>query len=169
METKYVIAQILVVMGASCLGISYLCSNKELILLWGILYSVFYGLQFILLGAFTGGAMSAVSIIRSCWFYMNAKNNRKNSFIIFATICILAICFGVISYCEMVSILPVLAVITFTYSIWQDNVKLYRILAIPIGIIWVAYHIHYHSVFGLVSEVALMLTAITGMIRSRDR
>ena len=165
MSVNYIISQVFVVLAMLSLGISYLCKDKKKIMVLCILYSIFYGGQYLLLGAITGFAMNIVSIIRNIWFYINAKKEQKNNIIVFIILCLIAIVSGIISYDNLFSLIPIAATILFTYSVWQDNTKIYRWLSLPISALWITYNICFKSVFGIIAELVLLMFEIVGIIK----
>ena len=118
MEFNYLLSQICVILAVILLGITYLIKDKRIILFLSILIASLYGAQYLLLSAMSGFYMNLVSIIRNIWFYINAKNKKKNSIIVLIVLYIIAIVLGVISFKNVFSILPILATMLYTYSIW---------------------------------------------------
>ncbi len=53
----------------------------------------------------------------------------------------------------------------FTYSIWQDNNKIYRYLAIPISVLWIIYNIYVHSMFAIIAECILLIVKNIGVLK----
>ena len=133
MELTYLLSQICVILAVLFLGSTYLIKNKKIILFLTIMMSIFYGLQYLFLNAITGVFMNIVSIIRSIWFYINAKNKKKNSIIVLIVLFIIIIILELLSFKNIFSLLPMIATMIFTYSLWQDNIKVYRWLAIPMS------------------------------------
>lgn len=168
MDITYIISQIFVIIAMLSLGISYLSKNKKKIMILCIVYSIMYGGQYLLLGAITGFTMNIVSIIRNIWFYINAKSNNKNNIWVLIILCILAIIFGIITYDNIFSIIPILATILFTYSVWQDNTKTYRWLSLPISALWLSYNIIFKSTFGIIAELVLLSFEIAGIVKNKD-
>jgi hypothetical protein len=41
-------------------------------------------------------------------------------------------------------------------QIWQKKTSVYKVLGIPVGIIWVIYNIYIASIFGIILEIALL-------------
>lgn len=167
MDTSFIISQVFVILAMLSLGISYLQKDKKIIMILCILYSLFYGGQYLLLGAITGFAMNIVSIIRNIWFYINAKSKKKNNIIVLIMLSTLAIIFGMISYKDLFSLIPIVATILFTYSVWQDNTKIYKYLALPISALWISYNICFKSMFGIIAEFVLLLFEIIGIIKMK--
>lgn len=165
MPNNYIISQVLVVFAMLSLGLSYLCKDKKKIMILCILSSAFYGTQYILLGAITGFAMNVVSIIRNIWFYINAKKERKNDIWVLIILCLIALILGIISYDNIFSLTALAATLLFTYTVWQDNTKVYRWLALVISALWITYNIFFKSIFGVISELVLLIFEIIGIIK----
>ena len=61
--------------------------------------------------------------------------------------------------------MSVFATMLYTYSVWQKKTSIYKILGIPVGIIWISYNIYIVSIFGIILEVVLLISAIIGIVR----
>ena len=61
--------------------------------------------------------------------------------------------------------MSVLATMLYTYSIWQKKTSVYKILGIIIEVIWIIYNIYIFSIFGIIVEIFLTISAIVGSIR----
>ena len=169
MELTYLLSQICVILAVLFLGSTYLIKNKKIILFLTIMMSIFYGLQYLFLNAITGVFMNIVSIIRSIWFYINAKNKKKNSIIVLIVLFIIIIILELLSFKNIFSLLPMIATMIFTYSLWQDNIKVYRWLAIPMSISWIIYNTYSNSIFGIITESILLIIEIIGIIKLRKK
>ena len=137
--------------------------NKKILVLC-IFSSLTYGMQYLFLRAFTGMIVNGVGIIRAVWFYMNNKNNKKNSIFSFITICSLFILSTIFTWDSLASILPLFSALLFTYSIWCDNVPIYKWLAMPVSISWIIYNIIVGSILGYIMEGMLLIIEIIGLI-----
>ena len=165
MELTYLLSQICVILAVLFLGSTYLIKNKKIILFLTIMMSIFYGLQYLFLNAITGVFMNIVSIIRSIWFYINAKNKKKNSIIVLIVLFIIIIILELLSFKNIFSLLPMIATMIFTYSLW----KVYRWLAIPMSISWIIYNTYSNSIFGIITESILLIIEIIGIIKLRKK
>ena len=165
MDLNYILSQVCVILAVGFLGTTYLIKDKKIILFLSILTALLYGIQYLLLGAMAGFYMDLVSIVRSMWFYINAKNKKKNSIFVLIGLYIIAIVFGVLSFKDIFSIFPMIATMLYTYSIWQDDVKVYRLLAIPVSISWITYNVYSKTLFGIITESVLLIIEIVGVIK----
>lgn len=165
MTTKYIISQGMVICAMLSLASTYLVKDKKKIMLLGLLYNSFYGIQYFLLNAMTGFAMNVVSIIRNIWFYRNDKLKKKNNIWVLIGTFILIILLGQASYQNIYTAVPMLATCIYSYSVWQDDVKVYRWLSLPMSFLWINYAFYNNSLFGFVCEIVLLIIEIIGVIK----
>ena len=74
---EYVLSQVLVVIAFIFLSITYIINKRRLILFFSILASAFFIGSYYFLGAWSGLAMSVISISRSILFLINNKGYTK--------------------------------------------------------------------------------------------
>ena len=108
--------------------------------------------------------MTGVSFLRNLVFYINSKNNRSNNIFILIILIEISIISGISGYQDVYSIVSICASLMSTYSIWQDNVKVYRILSLPISLCFVVYALHFNSVMAIVSEGIIIVMEVIGII-----
>ena len=70
----------------------------------------------------------------------------------------------VFTYDGLLSLLSVIATMTYTYSVWQKKTNVYKFLGIPVGILWILYNIYVKSIFGVILESILLIASITGYL-----
>lgn len=162
---NYVMSQVFVIFAVLTLGFSYLTKDKKNIMILVTMTSLFYGAEYLFLGAFSGVAVNIISIIRNIWFYINAKNNKKNSVGTFAILSVALIILGIMTYENVFSIIPIVATILFTYSVWQDNNKVYRYMSVPMSVMWILYNIICNSILGVIAESVMIIFEIAGIIK----
>lgn len=160
----YLLSQIIVIVATIFIAFTYFIKNRKKILILFILYSIFYGIHYLLLNAITGFLMNLVSIIRNIIFYKQEINNKQNSKIFLVVLFSIIILFTLCSYKDYYSLISMSASLISTYSIWQKNPIIYRILAVIVSICFIIYAIHINSVFAIITEVFLLTTEIIGLI-----
>lgn len=161
---NYLISQVLVILATIFISVTYFEKNRKNILILFIFYSVLYGIHYLLLSALTGFFMNMVSIGRNIIFYRHEKKKQENSIYFLIILFIIIILFGVFSYNDMFSIISMSASLISTYSIWQRNIKVYRVLAIIVSICFIIYAIHINSLFAIITEVILLMAEFIGIL-----
>ena len=160
---SYVLSQILVIISTLFIGASYLAKRKKHVMLLCVVYCIFYSSHYMLLGAYTGMVLTLISALRNIYFFFYEKNNKKNNLFSLILFILIALISGIICYQDYFSFVSIGANIISTYSIWQHNIKKYRILAIPVSIGFIVYAIHINSIFSLIMELFLLGIEIIGV------
>ena len=160
---NYYLSQILVIISTIFIGASYLAKNKKQVMLLCVIYCIIYGTHYMLLYAYTGMIMSLISATRNIYFFFYEKNKNRNNLFSLILFIIVEIISGIICYQDYFSLVSIAANIISTYSIWQHDIKKYRILAIPVSIGFIIYAIHINSIFSLIMELILLCIEIVGV------
>lgn len=162
---EYTISQICVVLALASMCLSYLTKNKIYILLLSTFSTLFFGIQYGLLGAWTGVAINSVGIVRGIWFYFNDKKGKTNDYISLIILSTALIIVGIATYQSIFSLVATLAMLLFTYTLWQSKVSVYRNMAPFISLLWITYNIYNNSIFAIISESILIVFEIIGIIK----
>ena len=175
MELEYILSQIFVILSYAMLGTTYLLSNRKQILIFSLLSLVFNGVQYIFLSAWSGLAMVGVAIIRNIIFLVQNKvrkteNSNKITWVdwlILAVLYIISIVSAMFTYDGIFSMLSVIATMVYTLSVWQKNVKVYRILGIVSSVIWVGYGVFIKSIFAIILELVVLIVEIVSVVKEK--
>lgn len=164
----YIMSQIFTIIMYGLLGLSYYAKDRKKVLIIGFLSLIANIIAYVLLSAWTGLAMCIVALIRNILFLIDEKKNgeRKNiekkDIIILIILYIISIISAIFTYDGFFSLLSVLATMLYTYSVWQKKTNIYKLLGIPIGILWIAYNFYVMSLFGVILETILLICSATG-------
>ena len=107
--------------------------------------------------------MSVIAVIRNILF-TNGKTNKNDCLLVIGSLIIIL---SIYTYENIYSLLPVIATLLYTISVWQDSNIIYKIFGIPIEICWLAYHICIKSIFGIILESILFISVIIGIIKKK--
>ena len=114
-----IFAQVLAIFGLLFLIISVQLNNKLKILFCKIISNIFYGMQYLLLNAFSGACMSLLSLIRNVVFYFYSKYNRKIPIFVFILFLVVMMLSSIFTYTSFISLIPIVATLIHSYAIWQ--------------------------------------------------
>lgn len=158
-----ILANILGVIGIFFLVVSVQCNKKSSILIFQIFANIFYGLQYLTLGAFSAGVMSIVSLLRCLIFYSYDRKGKLVPLWLFLILA-LSIIFPIFfTYDGILSLFPIVATLVYSYATWQKNLSLFRKLVLSVSILWIIYNFcvgAYISVIGSVFEFVSSIIAI---------
>ena len=169
----YILSQVFIIISYIFLIFTYQTKNRKSILIFSFISLIATGLSYIFLSAYSGLAMVGVAIIRNIIFIVDEKKNGKRTkntakdYIILAILYLISIVFAIFTYNGILSMMSVAATMLYTFSVWQKNTKVYKLLGIPIEIIWIIYNIYIFSVFGIVLESILAVSTVVGYLRDK--
>ena len=166
----YVMSQVFTIIMYLLLVISYYAKERKNILILGFLSLIANAIAYVLLEAYTGLAMCIVAVIRNIIFIIDENKNGKSDTINKKDITLLILLYSLIiistvfTYDGYLSLLSVFATMIYTYSVWQKKTIIYKLLVIPVGVLWILYNIYVKSIFGVILESILLIASITGYI-----
>ena len=167
----YILSQIFIIINYVLLMVTYQVKNRKAILIFNFGAIIATGLSYVFLSAWSGLAMVIVAVVRNIIFMIDDKKNGKSEKITKKDIVILFILYAIsiisaiYTYEGFLSLMSVFGTMLYTYSVWQKKTSIYKILGLPVGIIWIIYNIYIFSIFGIVLEVVLLISAVIGIIR----
>lgn len=171
----YIMSQVFTIIMYLLLAVSYYAKDRKKILILSFLSLVANAIAYVLLEAYTGLAMCIVAFVRNIIFMIDEKKNghsdniTKKDIILLVIFYILIIVSTIFTYEGPLSLLSVIATMTYTYSVWQKKTNVYKFLGIPVGILWVLYNIYVKSIFGVILESILLIASATGYILEKRK
>lgn len=171
----YILSQVFTILMYTTLVVTYYMKDRKKVLMMNFLGLVLIGIAYMLLSAYTGLAMTVIGIVRNIIFLIDEKENGKSEKIvkkdvfILLFIYLLTVIATTFTYTGFLSLLSVFATSLYTFSVWQKKTIIYRVLGIPIGILWVSYNIYVASLFGVICESILLFAALGGFILAKRR
>ncbi len=170
LTTAYVLSQIFTIITYVLLAMTYYAKNRKAVLTISFASLITNGLEYVFLSAYSGLAMCIVALIRNIIFLVDEKKNgkrdtnTKKDVVILVILYIISIASAVFTYDGFLSLLSVFATMLYTYSVWQKKTNIYKLLGMPIGVLWILYNMYVQSLFGVILEAILLVCSMTGYI-----
>ncbi len=167
LTTAYVLSQIFTIITYVLLAMTYYAKNRKAVLTISFASLITNGLEYVFLSAYSGLAMCIVALIRNIIFLVDEKKNgkrdtnTKKDVVILVILYIISIASAVFTYDGFLSLLSVFATMLYTYSVWQKKTNIYKLLGMPIGVLWILYNIYVQSLFGVILEAILLVCSMT--------
>ena len=157
MTTTYVLSQVFICLCYLFLGLTYVIKNRKMILYFSLAALIFNGIHYSLRGAWAGVGVVCIAIIRNILFLIQQKIKALDKYVIddWIILIFLLIISGftaVWTYDSIFSLFAIIASVIYTVSVWQKNIKVYKILGIISGIINIVYFVFIDSIFGVILE-----------------
>ena len=162
-----VLAQVLALFAILFWAISILLKNKKNILLMQVIANGIYGIEYLLLGAFSAASMNFLSFLRLLVYYFYALLNIKMPKWILFVFIALVLLFGIITYDGLISLLPIIITVLYTYAFWQNNLNVARIIYIVAAIIWIYYNYEVGAYVGIIGNALEIITGLISLIKYR--
>lgn len=162
-----ILAQILALFAILFWVISILLKNKKNILLMQVIANGIYGIEYLLLGAFSAASMNFLSFLRLLVYYFYTSLNIKMPKWILFVFIALVLLFGIITYDGLISLLPIIITVLYTYAFWQNNLNVARIIYIVAAIIWIYYNYEVGAYVGIIGNALEIITGLISLIKYR--
>lgn len=172
---SYVLSQIFIIINYVLLIITYQLKNRKSILLFNFAGLIATCLSFAMLEVWSGLLTSVIAIIRNVIFWVSESKRKQlenatyKDIILLIIIYIMLLVSLVITYSNIWSVLPAVTTMVYTYSIWQKDTSIYKILGIVVSILSITYSVYIFSVCGALLEAIMLVSAIVGIIRSLNK
>lgn len=160
-----ILAQMFGLLGALSLLLSSWQTSKKKALVYISLDSLFYIIQYALLGAYSGLFSNIVSFIRTLTFYFKDQNKFIQNKITIFLIAIAYLLVGILTYDGITSIFPVVVSILYTLSLWQDDVKIIRYSTALLVLGWFIYNISVGAYSSSIVEFILLVSSLISIIK----
>ena len=162
-----ILAQVLALFAILFWVISILLKNKKNILLMQVIANGIYGIEYLLLGAFSAASMNFLSFLRLLVYYFYTSLNIKMPKWILFVFITLVLLFGIITYDGLISLLPIIITVLYTYAFWQNNLNVARIIYIVAAIIWIYYNYEVGAYVGIIGNALEITTGLISLIKYR--
>lgn len=143
---------------------SFQMNKHKHIMLMQILATSLFGLQYFLLGAYTGMAVDIVATVRGIIFYNRDKKWAQNKLwiVLFALTFIIS---GIFTWQGTASLLVIVAMILNTFSFSFTNPKLVRSTILVSSPLMLIYNIITGSIGGIINEICVEISSVIGLVR----
>lgn len=158
------IGQAVGLIGLTFAVISFQKNSNKGILFFQVASSLTFTLHFTLLGAYTGAVMNFLGALRNLVFYNRTRKWADKKIWLYAFIIIYAAA-GIVTWKDIYSILPIIAMTLSSIGLWIKNAKYTRLVVLPSSPCWLIYNIATLSVAGILTETFVLISLIVAIIR----
>ena len=164
MDLYNVLVQGIGVIGIIASIVSFQCAKHKKIIFFRTLNELFFGVQYMMLGAYTGMMMNFIGCIRNSIF-SKLVEKKKNT--LFAQLCFSAVflLFIIITWAGAKSLLSGIAKILSTIAYGNSNPFFVRIIIFFTSTSWLVYNYVVGSYAGCACELFTLISIVIGIIR----
>lgn len=169
---EYWLSQLFVLVSYILCGSTFFVKKREFVLYLSSGVCISFSIAYIFLSAWTGIAMNIISLLRNIIFFLVAKYAAKNKTLNYLQLLLILLLMGVcavFTYDGLLSLAAVLASVIYTYAVWNEKSKYYKIYAIVSSLAWIVYNVFIHSILGIILETVMVICAFIGLIRNKNQ
>ncbi len=141
--------------------------EKRKLVFLQLIANLFYGIGYWILNVKTAVCMNFISVIRCIILYFTKK--KKPPIIYLFILISLIIIIGIITYQNLLSIIPICITILYTISTWQDDMKVIRYLFIIAAIFWIIYNLYVGAYAAIIGNIFEIISGIIAIIRFKKK
>ena len=124
-----------------------------------------YVIQYFLLGALAASSMNFISALRCYIFYSKRKNNKEISIKYLIFFIVLIVFFGIVTYKNYLSLIPILITIFYSISNWFKDAKWIRIVILITAFIWIYYNYVVGAYICIIGNIFEIISGTTALLR----
>ncbi len=139
-------------------------SKKQIIFMF-ILANLFSAINFILLQSYSGAVICFFAILQTFINKIFEKKQQQVPKIIIVIYIMISIILGIITFNNMIDMLPIICSILYTITIIQNKEKNIRRISLVNIILWIIYDIVYQAYTAAISDSLMTISTIVGIYR----
>ncbi len=161
----FIVAQFFGILVIIANVLSMQMKNKKQIILMFILANLFSAINFILLQSYSGAVICFFAIIQTFINKIFENKQQQVPKIIIGIYIVISIILGVITFNNIIDILPIICSILYTLTIIQEKEKNIRRTSLVNIILWIIYDIVCQAYTATISDLLMTISTIIGMYR----
>ncbi len=167
-QTQFIVSQIFSAIATFLLLFSFQQKTHKKIVLMQAASGVLFGIQYMLIGAYEGMICNYIGAIRSIVYSFRGRSKIVDSIICPAVFAVIFAISGIITYKNIFSLLPIVAMAISSFVLWSPKTQQLRALSMPTSAMWLVYNAISHSYVAVLTEVLNLISIIIALIRFRS-
>ena len=167
-------AQCISLFGMAMNVTSFQCKEQRHIIFMQLIGSVFFGVSYFMIGAYVGGLLNAIGMVRAVVYWQRERFRAHKAFWVYAigaaSIGVYALSFAVFGAEASaknlaVEVLPVIGMIITTVSFYLGRARAVRFIGIANSPLWLTYNLFNFNIGGIITECIALVSIIIGIVR----
>lgn len=147
----------------------YQQKQRKKLLLCKLSADICWVAHYLCLSAFGGAVPNFVGIFRELVF-VNREDKKWADHILWPILFIAAnLCLGIATFSRPINILPILASVLVTVSLWLKNPTLTKIISVPVSAAFLIYDVFVGSYIGIVNESIAIISIVISFIKQKNK
>lgn len=163
----FVLAQLLGLCALIIVCIGYFLKDKPKFLISQVIGNFFYASAFLVVGAYVGGILVMVSLVRCIYLYYAEKHNFKYTKQVLPIFIVLFISLGLIFWDTPYDFIPMITGTIFTLGYSLKNLQVMRYLLITPNVMLVVYNILCRTYTNAILDTIETIVIVVAIIKFR--
>ena len=163
LTVSYILSQFLVVVYYLLYSYTFHLKDSKKILVFGIIATSSICVSYILLDAYTGVVMCFVAILRNILF-----DKSKNNTFYLLLILVLIILGFIFTFDSYFCLFNIISTTIYTYSLWCNDIKIYRFLGIFVNLFMIVYDMYIKSILSVILIIVALISSLVGYFKERN-
>lgn len=151
-------------LGIACTVLAFQCKQYRPLVGLRAATELFFGIQYILLGAYSGAAADFMGCFRN-WVFLDRDRKGKPLKFWRIVFCIIFVAMSLLTWAGPKSLLSAVAKVASTIAYGSSSPRVIRLITLCSSSCWLIYNALVFSVAGVLGEVVTLTTVIIGIIR----
>lgn len=144
--------------------IIYQQKTRSRLLIFKGIADILWIAHYLLLGAYTGAAVTGVALVREILFFKTDRKSSRGKIALVFFLCA-SVCSSILTWGSIFSIFALMGSLISIVSFWIGEPKLSRILSFPISVCMLTYGVSNGSAAVLINEILTMLSSAYHILR----
>lgn len=165
----FILAQIIGIVGLFFAIIASHYRKKSNILISNLVASACYGIQYLLLGAYSGLASKIIAVARNTLIITKDKQRKKETWLLYVFVGVYIV-MAFITFEKWYSIFAIAAGLVYTIVVWNEkNAQTVRKVGCFCSVLWLIYNVCVLSIPGIIRDSADIISSLIAIFRYRTK
>lgn len=158
-------AQIIGIIALIIIIVSYQFNDRKKLVFLQFFSGIFFSIHFIMLGAYTGGVINIIGVIRAAVYYYKGKYSWSSCVIWPFLFSISGAVISAFTWDSALSILPAVAFACTSIALWIDKTTLTRVFCLGSSVSFIIYNFACTSYSGVLTEAIAICSLLVAFAR----
>lgn len=158
-------AQLIGVVALIIIVISYQFNDRKKLVFLQFFSGIFFSVHFLLLGAYTGGIINIVGVIRAAIYYYKGKYNWSSTILWPFLFSVSSLIIAIFTWQNLLSVLPAIAFTCTSVALWTQNTRATRFFCLCSSLFFIIYNFASTSYAGVLTEAIAVCSLLIAVVR----
>ena len=168
------VAQCISIIGMAINVLSFQRKEQRQIVFMQLIGSTFFGVSYVMIGAYVGGLLNVVAMIRAVAYWQRERFHAEKIHWVYgiaaASLCVYAVSFTLFGTEPsvknlIIELLPAIAMVLSTVGFYLGSARAVRFIGTVCSPLWFIYNIFNFNIGGIIAESIAIVSIFIGILR----